>query len=78
VKNLGTFNIVRVAFHEWIAMAADVVRHPRHALGYLFGPPGWSHDGSRETSAMIKARSAIPSTTAGSDPRPGAPQESPA
>jgi sterol desaturase/sphingolipid hydroxylase (fatty acid hydroxylase superfamily) len=56
VKNLGTFNILRVAFHEWIAMAADVIRHPRHALGYVFGPPGWSHDGSRETSAAIKAR----------------------
>jgi len=56
VKNLATFNIVRVAFHEWIGMAGDVVRHPRHALGYLFGPPGWSHDGSRETSHAIKAR----------------------
>ena len=56
VKNLATFNILRVAFHEWIAMAADAVRHPRHALGYIFGPPGWSHDGSRETSHMIKAR----------------------
>jgi len=56
VKNLATFNLLRVAFHEWIATAQDVVRHPRHALGYIFGPPGWSHDGSRETSAMIKAR----------------------
>ncbi len=56
VKNLATFNILRVAFHEWIAMATDAVRHPRHALGYIFGPPGWSHDGSRETSHMIKAR----------------------
>ena len=56
VKNLATFNILRVAFHEWIATVQDVVRHPRHALGYIFGPPGWSHDGSRETSAMIKAR----------------------
>ncbi len=59
VKNLGTFNILRVAFHEWIAMAADVSRHPRHLLGYVFGPPGWSHDASRETSAMIKARARV-------------------
>jgi sterol desaturase/sphingolipid hydroxylase (fatty acid hydroxylase superfamily) len=58
VKNIATFNLLRVAFHEWIAMAADVARHPRHALGYVFGPPGWSHDASRETSAMIKARTA--------------------
>ena len=56
VKNMATFNILRVAFHEWIGIAQDVVRNPRHALGYIFGPPGWSHDGSRETSAMIKAR----------------------
>jgi hypothetical protein len=55
VKNLGTFNIIRVAFHEWIGIAQDVVRSPRHALGYIFGPPGWSPDGSRETSAMLKA-----------------------
>ena len=55
VKNLGTFNIVRVAFHEWIGLTGDVVRHPRHALGYIFGPPGWSHDGSRETSSSLKA-----------------------
>lgn len=54
VKNLATFNIVRVAFHEWIGMAQDVVQQPRHALGWLFGPPGWSPDGSRQTSAEIK------------------------
>ena len=55
VKNLGTFNIVRVAFHEWIGIVQDVARQPRHALGYIFGPPGWSPDGSRETSATLKA-----------------------
>lgn len=55
VRNLATFNILRVAFHEWIAMAADVSRHPRHAVGYIFGRPGWSHDGSRDTSATLKA-----------------------
>jgi sterol desaturase/sphingolipid hydroxylase (fatty acid hydroxylase superfamily) len=56
VKNLGAFNILRVAFHEWIAIAQDLVRQPRHALGWLFGAPGWSPDGSRETSSEIKAR----------------------
>lgn len=61
VKNMATFNILRVAFHEWAGIVQDVARRPRHALGYIFGPPGWSHDGSRETSAMIKAR-------AGSEP----------
>lgn len=54
VKNLATFNIVRVAFHEWIAIAQDLARRPRHAVGWLFGPPGWSPDGSRQTSAELK------------------------
>ena len=56
VKNLGDFNLVRVAFHEWAAMITDVLRHPRHALGYVFGPPGWSHDGSRDTSDTLRAQ----------------------
>lgn len=76
VKNLGTFNILRVAFHEWIATFQDVVRHPRYALGYIFGPPGWSHDGSRETSAMIKARALSPAGAAGSDRSPAGPRVS--
>lgn len=58
IKNLGTFNPVRIAFHEWIGIAKDVVkaRSLREVLGYAFGPPGWSPDGSRLTSAMIKKR----------------------
>ena len=55
VHNLGTFNPLRVAFHEWVGIAADIVRSPRHTLGWLFGPPGWSPDGSRDTSASLKA-----------------------
>jgi sterol desaturase/sphingolipid hydroxylase (fatty acid hydroxylase superfamily) len=58
VKNLGGFNILRVAFHEWIGIGRDLAsaRSLKDAAGYLFGPPGWSPDGSRETSAIIKAR----------------------
>lgn len=55
VANLGSFNPLRVAFHEWAGIVRDVAASPRHALGYLFGPPGWSPDGSRKTSASIKA-----------------------
>lgn len=58
VKNLGTFNPLKVAFHEWVGMFRDVVRPGltlRQRLGYLFMPPGWSHDGSRETSESLKA-----------------------
>jgi len=58
VNNLGDFNILRVAFHEWIGMAKDLLtaRSPREVVGYLFGPPGWSPDGSRDTSATLKAK----------------------
>ena len=57
VKQLGSFNLLWGIFHEWIAMISDIVRAPfRAKLGYLFGPPGWSHDGSRDTSDMIRAR----------------------
>jgi sterol desaturase/sphingolipid hydroxylase (fatty acid hydroxylase superfamily) len=64
VRNLATFNLLRVAFHEWIAIAQDLARAPRHALGWLFGPPGWSPDGSRSTSAMLKAQAVAPAETA--------------
>ncbi len=58
VKNLGSFNILWAAFHEWIAIARDLARAPglRAKLGYAFGPPGWSHDGSRDTSEMIREK----------------------
>jgi len=57
VKNLGDFNLLRAVFHEWAAMAKDLshARSPREAIGYVFGPPGWSPDGSRQTSLQIKA-----------------------
>ncbi|GER06524.1 hypothetical protein GCM10007972_02220 [Iodidimonas muriae] len=56
VKQLGTFNPLKVAFHEWVGIFSDVIRTKnwRHWLGYAFGPPGWSHDGSRMTSEQIK------------------------
>ncbi|MFO6446839.1 sterol desaturase family protein [Erythrobacter sp. NE805] len=57
VKQLGSFNLLWAVFHEWIGMLADIARAPwRHKLSYLLREPGWSHDGSRETSDMIRAR----------------------
>jgi sterol desaturase/sphingolipid hydroxylase (fatty acid hydroxylase superfamily) len=58
VKNLATYNPLRIAFHEWAAIARDVLSDasPADALRHLFGPPGWSRDGSRATSAIIKER----------------------
>lgn len=56
IANLGTFNPFRVAFHEWAGIWRDVThaKSLREVLGFLFGPPGWSPDGSRKTSRSIK------------------------
>jgi sterol desaturase/sphingolipid hydroxylase (fatty acid hydroxylase superfamily) len=57
VKQLGSFNVLWAVFHEWIGMITDIWRSPwRHKWSYLLREPGWSHDGSRETSDMIRAR----------------------
>ncbi|MDG1456698.1 MAG: sterol desaturase family protein [Pseudoprimorskyibacter sp.] len=59
VRNLGTFNPIRVAFHEWVGIWNDITQPGLtmyHRLMYAVAPPGWSHDGSRETSKRIKAR----------------------
>lgn len=56
-KNIDTYNPVRIAFHEWADIWRDV-RRPlpwKDRLGYLFGPPGWSHDGSRKTTEEMRA-----------------------
>jgi sterol desaturase/sphingolipid hydroxylase (fatty acid hydroxylase superfamily) len=54
--NVNTFNPVKVAFHEWRNIWNDL-RKPiswKARIGYLFGPPGWSHDGSRKTSEQMR------------------------
>jgi len=57
VKNLGTYNPFIVSIHEWWGIARDVAgaKSVKDALGFWLGPPGWSPDGSRMTSARIKA-----------------------
>jgi sterol desaturase/sphingolipid hydroxylase (fatty acid hydroxylase superfamily) len=57
IANLGSFNPLRIAFHEWVGIWRDAThaKSPGDVLGYVFGPPGWSPDGSRKTSASLKA-----------------------
>ena len=48
-KNIGTFNPLYVAFHEWIAMFKDVFNSKaslRKRFLYFIKPPGWRHDGT--------------------------------
>jgi len=59
VHNLGTFNPIRVAFHEWVSIWRDVTQpgiRLRDRLMYAVAPPGWSHDGSRDMSKTIKQK----------------------
>jgi len=55
-KNLSTYNPLRIAFHEWAALWADMrqARSWREALTLFFAPPGWSADGSTLTSREMQ------------------------
>jgi sterol desaturase/sphingolipid hydroxylase (fatty acid hydroxylase superfamily) len=56
VKNIETFNPIRIAFHEWVAIIRDLfaARSAREAVGVIFGPPGWRADGQGLTSKNIR------------------------
>ncbi|MGC6400008.1 sterol desaturase family protein [Sphingomonas sp. FW199] len=58
VHDLGRFDILWAAFHEWSAIARDLIRAPGWAdrWRYIAREPGWTHDATRETSAQIRAR----------------------
>jgi sterol desaturase/sphingolipid hydroxylase (fatty acid hydroxylase superfamily) len=46
-----------LVFHEWKEIWKDISREDiswRQKWNYLFGPPGWSHDGSRQTSRQLQ------------------------
>ena len=62
VKPLRSINPIYIALHEWLNVARDIShnwRHPQRLLGYVLGRPGWSHDGSRATSAQIAAHAGL-------------------
>jgi len=58
VRNLGTYNPIKICLHEWVGIVKDVAsaKSLKDALGYFLGPPGWSPDGSRDSSKILKAR----------------------
>jgi hypothetical protein len=57
IRNISTYNPLRIAFHEWVAMANDVAaaRTVREAAGVVFGPPGWRADGQGATAKNVRA-----------------------
>ena len=56
VNDLGTFNPLRIALHEWVGIVKDIAsaKSWRDRVLFLVAPPGWTPDGSRMTSDMIK------------------------
>ena len=58
-KNIGSFNPLFVAFHEWIAMFSDVLISKTSfgkKLLYFIKPPGWKHDGTGVISSKLRQR----------------------
>lgn len=70
--NIDSFHPLHIAFHELAASARDVMgaRSLRDALGYLFAGPGWSPDGSRQTSRQMRAQAIAAAAAPKPRPRP--------
>jgi sterol desaturase/sphingolipid hydroxylase (fatty acid hydroxylase superfamily) len=61
VRNLDTFNPIRIALHEYVAIFRDQLRPGLNLAQrwlYFFGPPGWSADGRSGTTAELRAAAA--------------------
>ncbi len=58
-KNIGSFNPLFVAFHEWLAMFRDAFTSNislYNRLLYFIKPPGWKHDGTGIISDDIRKK----------------------
>jgi sterol desaturase/sphingolipid hydroxylase (fatty acid hydroxylase superfamily) len=56
-KNLpNAYDPLNTVVHEWRDIFKDQQQKLtlKARLGYIFGPPGWSHDGSRKTSKQLR------------------------
>jgi sterol desaturase/sphingolipid hydroxylase (fatty acid hydroxylase superfamily) len=55
-NNIHTYNPFKIATHEYAKMIADVRKAPtfKAKMGYIFMPPGWSHDGSTKTANQMR------------------------
>ncbi len=55
-ENIKTYNPLKMVFHEWVNIGIDLKKTSslKEKLKYIFGPPGWSHDGSKKTSRQMQ------------------------
>lgn len=57
VKNLNTFNPIKIAFSEWAYMFKDVFtgkKTLKDRWNYITKPPGWKHDGTGKLSNDLR------------------------
>jgi sterol desaturase/sphingolipid hydroxylase (fatty acid hydroxylase superfamily) len=58
-KSIEKETPITIVFHEWATMRSDIARKDigmKEKWMYIFGPPGWSHDGSRMTSEQLREK----------------------
>ncbi len=62
--NINTYNPVKVATHEYIAIWKDVKRANtwRDKLNYIFNAPGWSHDGDDKRAKVLRKQQNLKQT----------------
>ena len=55
-ENIKTHHPLKMVFHEWIMIFKDLRKSSsiKAAFMYVFGPPGWSHDGSKKTARQLR------------------------
>ena len=51
------YHPLKTVFHEWGNIINDIIRAKsvKAKFMHLFGPPGWSADGSTKTSRQLRA-----------------------
>jgi sterol desaturase/sphingolipid hydroxylase (fatty acid hydroxylase superfamily) len=57
VKNIQTYNPIKIAFIEWINMFKDAFsgkKSLKNRWFYLIKPPGWKHDGTGKISEELR------------------------
>jgi sterol desaturase/sphingolipid hydroxylase (fatty acid hydroxylase superfamily) len=57
-KQLPRHHPVHVIGNEWFEIAGDLRKALtwKQKFMYIFGPPGWSHDGSKQTTRQIRKK----------------------
>ncbi len=55
-KNIHTYNLFKIAFHELGSIIKDVQQAPdlKSKLNYIFNAPGWSHNGEDQRARTLQ------------------------